>query len=205
MTRIRWTDRGVTRVVAGYTWHRGNNWVCDVGSGLVAQLLTVPGFELVEPDDLTQIDGIGAARADELLLELGIASFDDLAAAAAVFETVESGQHIVAIDNESGRQQQYHALPKAALMQQQIEQPEEAEHEFAHLDSTQIFEIIYQATLGEQNCPSLIVTGEKRSGKSTLLEYFTHAYAAEIDFVVIDPKQPDPKIGDKIFGVSKRP
>jgi len=82
VARIRWTDRGIVRQVAGYTWCRENGFVCDVKEpGLVPELLTVGGFELVAPDDLTQIEGIGDARAAELLLEMGIASFEDLAEA----------------------------------------------------------------------------------------------------------------------------
>jgi hypothetical protein len=100
-----------------------------------------------------------------------------------------SGPHVVVLDHHTGKCRQYIAPPKPMFVEE-----EDIESEFANLDATQIFDQIYQATDGQQNCPSLIIAGEKRSGKSKFAEYITHQYADEIDFVVIDPKQADPKI-----------
>lgn len=100
-----------------------------------------------------------------------------------------AGKNVFALDTKSGAHKFYVAPGKTELFEE-----EEIPSEFANMDAPQIFEQIYQATDGQQNCPSLIVSGVKRSGKSTFAEYLTHQYADEIDFIVIDPKQADPKI-----------
>jgi len=100
-----------------------------------------------------------------------------------------AGKNVFALDTRSGAHKFYAAPGKAELIEE-----EEIPSEFADMDATRIFEQIYQATDGQQNCPSLIIAGVKRSGKSTFAEYLTHQYADEIDFIVVDPKQDDPKI-----------
>jgi uncharacterized membrane protein len=100
-----------------------------------------------------------------------------------------AGKNVFALDTRSGAHRFYVAPGKAELVEE-----EEIPSEFADMDATQVFEQIYQATDGQQNCPSLIIAGVKRSGKSTFAEYLTHQYKDEIDFIVIDPKQDDPKI-----------
>jgi hypothetical protein len=100
-----------------------------------------------------------------------------------------AGKNVFALDTASGAHKFYAAPGKTELFEE-----EEIPSEFADMDAPQVFDRIYQATDGQQNCPSLIIAGVKRSGKSTFAEYLTHQYADEIDFIVIDPKQDDPKI-----------
>ena len=101
-----------------------------------------------------------------------------------------AGKNVFALDTETGRQKWY-AAPTAMDVQESVV---ENRSEFEDLDAVEIFEQIYRRTLSKQNCPSFIIAGEKRSGKSTFAEYLTHRYADEAEFVVFDPKQADPLI-----------
>jgi hypothetical protein len=99
-----------------------------------------------------------------------------------------AGRSALAIDTETGKQKWYAMPTKAELAQETVENP------WADMDAVQIFEQIYQATARKQNCPSLIIAGKKRSGKSYFASWLTREYADEIDFVVYDPKQFDPLV-----------
>jgi len=101
-----------------------------------------------------------------------------------------AGRSALAIDTQTGRHKWY-AAPTAMDVQEPVV---ENRSEFEDLDAVEIFEQIYRRTLSKQNCPSFIIAGEKRSGKSTFAEYLTHRYANEAEFVVFDPKQADPLI-----------
>ncbi len=96
----------------------------------------------------------------------------------------------LAIDTETGKQQWYSMSPKAEASKEEklIDNP------FAEMDATEIYEQIYRRTLSDQNCPSFIIAGEKRSGKSTFMDYLTHRYANEAEYIVYDLKQPDPRV-----------
>lgn len=101
-----------------------------------------------------------------------------------------AGRSALAIDTQTGRHKWYAA--SAASMD--VEEPAFSPNLDAQFDATQLFEQIYQRTNGQQNAPSLIIAGRKRSGKSTFAEWITNQYADEIDFVLVDPKQDDPLI-----------
>jgi hypothetical protein len=103
-----------------------------------------------------------------------------------------AGKSVLAIDTETGKQQYYIAPTRAELLAQ--ENAQEDDNPFSNMDATQIFEHTFRKTVGKQNCPSLIIAGIKRSGKSTLMEYLSERYANEIDCTIFDPKQKDPLI-----------
>lgn len=103
-----------------------------------------------------------------------------------------AGKSVLAIDTETGKQKYYIAPTRAELLAQ--ENAQEDDNPFSNMDATQIFEHTYRKTVRKQNCPSLIIAGIKRSGKSTLMEYLSDRYADEADFVIFDPKQKDPLI-----------
>lgn len=79
--RIRYTGpgQGVTvRVVGELVWEPKNGYVCEVSDGLLAaNLMTLPGFEVVEDEPLVAL--VGRDRAFELALA-GVASVGDLVA-----------------------------------------------------------------------------------------------------------------------------
>ncbi|MBN1814710.1 MAG: hypothetical protein JXA14_22915 [Anaerolineae bacterium] len=70
----------VVRIIGPYQWARGNGFTCEVAAEDVPGLITLPGFELVENDNLTTIRGIGQHWVDELALA-GVVSFRQLAEA----------------------------------------------------------------------------------------------------------------------------
>lgn len=103
-----------------------------------------------------------------------------------------TGEHVVLMDTRTGVAQQF--IKHRIEAQPPIEETQIEANPFENLDAVEIFEQIYRRTLSKQNCPSFIIAGEKRSGKSTFAEYLTHRYANEAEFIVFDPKQADPLI-----------
>jgi hypothetical protein len=101
-----------------------------------------------------------------------------------------AGRSALAINAETGEQKWYAISSQVP----EAEQDPEQGNPFADMDATDIFEHTYRKTVGKQNCPSLIIAGIKRSGKSTLMEWLSHRYADEADFTIFDPKQKDPLI-----------
>lgn len=99
-----------------------------------------------------------------------------------------AGRAALAIDTETGNTQWFEAKNRADKQEDVEENP------LSQIPADALFQQIYDNTAGLQNCPSLIVAGKKRSGKSTFLSWITRTYADEVDFIVYDPKLPDPTV-----------
>jgi hypothetical protein len=82
MPNIKWTDGNppIARIIGPYQWNERNEFTCEVAAEDVPGIITLPGFDLADGDDLTQLRGIGQSWADELALA-GIVSLRQLAEA----------------------------------------------------------------------------------------------------------------------------
>lgn len=100
--------------------------------------------------------------------------------------TTATGQHVVAIDMESGQQQQYHALPKSMLLQQQEEAQDGPKH-----TAIDMIKLIDDRMRGTKNAPRFIFAGPTRSGKTFMAQRVTEIIAAE--YYALDPKEEDPE------------
>jgi predicted flap endonuclease-1-like 5' DNA nuclease len=77
MPYIRWIHESRRRELGPYVWDRSNLFRCHVAPEDYLEVITNPGFVIVDPDPLQQLEGVGAGEA--LGLEMaGIVTFRDL-------------------------------------------------------------------------------------------------------------------------------
>jgi predicted flap endonuclease-1-like 5' DNA nuclease len=77
MPLIRWVHEGRRRVLGPYVWERANLFRCHVAPADYLEVITNPGFVVVDPDPMKDLEGVGEAEA--LALEwAGIVTFQDL-------------------------------------------------------------------------------------------------------------------------------
>ena len=77
MPTIKWTHESRRRVLGPYVWEHANLFRCYVEPVDYVDVVTNPGFVVVDPDTMTEIEGIGQAEA-QALEWAGIVTFKDL-------------------------------------------------------------------------------------------------------------------------------
>ena len=77
MPVIRWIHEDRRRVVGPYVWERENLYRCPIAPADYLEVITNPGFVVVDPDPIQQLEGVGEAEA-QALEWAGIVTFRDL-------------------------------------------------------------------------------------------------------------------------------